>query len=235
MNSLAVAGISFTLFVTLEWVFWLSPAKQFFQEVSRRANAFWWIQPYYLIRLFVFVSILLATKADLWPVFSGGVKWLYSLGLGLCLVVLSFLSARVSVGTFWRKVRKWYSEDRSAFLRTLFYIVVYPGFVEELLFRWYFTAMLWTSFGWWTVVAVSTLNMTWHLPYWIEEFGFRSKDGWVKMSRTPLLPASIFAMALTAIALVAHNLVGSILAHAFGDWAGAVVRATDVSSLKVQE
>ena len=88
MNTLVIAGGSFILFMVLEWVFWRSPANQFFEKIARRMV--WWIQPYYIIRLVTLGGILLFARPKLWPVFSKGEGWFYSLGLGLCLIALSF-------------------------------------------------------------------------------------------------------------------------------------------------
>jgi len=234
MNALVIAGGSFVLFMALEWVVWRSPANRFFERIARRMV--WWIQPYYIIRLVTLGGILLFVRPKLWPVFSKGEGWFYSLGLGLCLIALSFLSLRVSPTAFWQSIRGWYKEDRRSFVQSLIYLVLYPGFVEELMFRWFFTALLWESLGWWTVGVVPVLNIIWHLDYWNALYGFSKQEGGWKKGITGLVaPVTTFAMALTVIAVLTHNLIGPIMAHVFGDWAGLVLQRSPSLSSKIQQ
>jgi len=215
-----VTTISFLLFLFLEWAFWRSPAKNFFERIEKASV--WWVQPHYVLRMFVLCLVLLITRVNLWPVFTGGISWLLSLGSGALLVWMSFLSFRIPGGNFWQKVKLWYREDKPSFAKTIFYLLVYPAFMEELLYRWFFTGILWTQIGWWVIILGPVLNIAWHIPYWSCAYTLRTRDDWQAFSVKLLMPATSFAIALTIVAVTTHNLIGPVIAHAFGDWAGLV-------------
>ncbi len=58
--------------------------------------------------------------------------------LGIFLSVGSYFSLKVSYPVSWKEVHRWYRDDRWSFIRNILYLRIYPGFVEELLFRWFF-------------------------------------------------------------------------------------------------
>lgn len=227
MTTLIIAGVLFALLLVLEWLFWLSPLKSVIQRLTQRMGLwFYIIPPHYIIRVSVLCAVLWLSDLELWPIFAGGVSWVYSLVLGVLLIFPSFFAVRDPHQTFWQKVYDWYSEDSLSFAQSVVYLIVYPGFVEELLFRWFFTASLWPTFGWWTLVVSPLLNVIWHLPVWIDltRAQASSSKNWQTMLVGLVGPATIFAITLTAVAIVTHNLIGPILAHAFGDWCGLVLQ-----------
>jgi len=227
ITMLIVASVSFAFLLILEWLFWLSPLKPVIERLTRRMGPWFYIvPPHYITRLAVLCAVLWLSDLDLWPVFAGGASWCYSLGLGILFILLSYAAVRVPHPAFWQTVRFWYQEDSLSFVLNVVYLVVYPGFVEELLFRWFFTAALWPMFGWWTLVVSPLLNILWHLPVWIDLTRAQTPRG---ENRQAMLvgmagPATTFAIALTAIAMVTHNLIGPVLVHAFGDWCGLVLQ-----------
>ena len=230
-NQLIIACISFVLFLILEWVFWLSPAKSFIKALIPNQAFWWWIQPHYLFRLFVLGILLVFARVQLWLLFMGGLNWLSSLGLGVLLIILSFFSLRLSLGYFWQNVQQWYGEDWFSFTKTIAYLFIYPGFVEELMMRWFFPAILWNDFGWWVIIVCPLLNIIWHLPYWIDSFELRGKRMWQGFALNTLLPVTTFAVVLTFVSVLTQNLIGSIFAHVFGDWAGLFLQRTQTRSL----
>ncbi len=221
LNSLTIAGNFFVCLLVLEWLFWMSPLKHTSELLSNKMGAWFYVlQPHYIIRVLALcvIWVLWSSHLELWSVFTGGRNWFYSFSLGIILSVLS--SLKVPHRTFWQEARHWYQEDRHSFARSILYLLVYPGLVEELLFRWFFTAILWARFGWWTVVIVPILNIIWHLPVWWDTFkGRKWQDIFVG-----IIPITTFAIALTAIAITTNNLIGPVIAHAFGDWCGLILQ-----------
>jgi membrane protease YdiL (CAAX protease family) len=96
--------------------------------------------------------------------------------------------------------------------------------VEELLFRWFFPALLWPMLGYGVLLAAPAINLIWHLPVWWDYAGHQQSERKGAALAAVALPATGFALALTVLAVLTHNLAGVVLAHAFGDWAGSVVR-----------
>ena len=224
MNKLLnVTVISGLVFLVLEWVFWRSPAKFLFEKISK-TSLWWWIQPHYLLRMLILGLVLFTTKVNLWPIFANSTNWFLSLGAGIFLGLGSLWPVRASAGNFWQKVKAWYFKDKYSFVQTIFYLVVYGGFAEELLFRWFFAGILWLQIGWWVIILGPALNIIWHIPYWSYLYKLQTKDDWRTFSVKLLMPATFFAIVLTSIVVFTHNLIGPIIAHAFSDWVGAVLR-----------
>lgn len=222
MKSLTIASVFFLALMVLEWLFWLSPLKRTLERwFSRMGVWFYVFQPHYIIRVLVLCAIVRfwSSQLNLWPVFAGGRNGFRSFVLGVLLSALSLFSLKVPHRVFWQKVRQWYQEDRRSFVGAILYLLVYPGFVEELLFRWFFTATLWPSFRWWTLVLVPALNMIWHLPIW----GMFKGKQWQEIIRI-VIPITTFVAALTAVAIITTNILGPLIAHAFGDWCSLVLQ-----------
>lgn len=231
MTALTAAVVLFVLLFALEWLFWLSPLKPAVHRLTQLMGSWFYVAPpHYIARLLVFLAVLWIWKPDLWPIFAGGSNWYYSLVQGLVLMLLTYMFA-AKIGlldrhTFWWRAQTWYQEDPVPLARHTCYLVVYPGFVEELLFRWFFVASLWPSLGWWTLVVSPMLNIAWHLPVWIDMVRSQGAgtEKWQAALVGMVVPATAFAVLLTISAATTHNLAGAVMAHAFGDWCGVVQR-----------
>lgn len=235
MPRLEAVAVLFVLLLALEWLFWLSPLKSSVQHLSNKLGRWFYVfPPHYLARLMALFVVLAVWRPALWPAFSGGVNWFYSCVVGLALVMLTYLIGQqtglVHQQTFVQGVRTWYRQDPAAFVGYLCYLVIYPGLVEELLFRWFFVAALWPELGWWTLGVAPALNIGWHLPVWIDMVRGQGADKqrFRAMMAAIAGPATVFALLLTVAGAAVHNLAGVVLAHAFADWAGEVQRRTPV-------
>lgn len=220
------ALILFILLTALEWLFWLSPARTRINQLMKRLGDWYMLVPYhYLLRLVLLGGVLLWDRPELWPLFAAGWNWLWSFGLGLVLVGLTYRQlvqmSGVSLHAFVRHASAYHRSGAGSWLHAA-YVLAYPAFVEELIWRWFFVAALWPVIGWWTVLVGPLLNLIWHLPVWVSQFG-PSAEG-RKTLLIVAFHATLFAMLLTVVAGLTQNLAGAILAHAFGDWAGTVLR-----------
>lgn len=223
------AAVLLAVLVLLEYLFWLSPLAPWFGRATTRLGDWYYLLPYhYLLRVGALGGVVLWLRPALWPTFAGGAPWLYSLLWGLMLAAvtwaLGLALGQITRQTFAQKARTWRREEGWRFWVHAAYLAVYPGFVEEWLFRWFFLAALWPAMGWWAALAAPVLNLVWHLPVWWD-FAAGAPAG-QRGGRlfSVAFPAGVFALLLTLVAALTHNLAGPVLAHAFGDWVGGVSR-----------
>lgn len=217
--------VLFLVLVALEWLFWVSPLAPRFEKLTNALGDWYYLLPYhYLVRVAALIGVIYAFRPALWPSFAGGAHWAYSLLWGLVLgaisLVLGLRMGQTDRAAFVRKAGAWQRAEGWRFWVHMAYLYVYPGFVEELLFRWFFLAALWPVAGWWAVLLAPLLNLGWHMPVWFDYA--RHHQGMTVFSMA--FPAAIFALVLTLLSALTHNLAGPVLAHGFSDWVGGVTR-----------
>jgi membrane protease YdiL (CAAX protease family) len=223
--------ILFLMLLALEWLFWLSPLAPRLERLTGALGDWYYLLPYhYLLRLAALAGVIWALHPALWPAFAGGANWLYSAMWGLLLAAvtwtLGLAMGQTDRATFARKASAWRREGGWRFWVHAAYLVICPGFVEELLFRWFFLAALWPVAGWWAALLAPLLNLGWHLPVWVDYATHGQQTRRAAAVLAMAVPAAIFALLLTFLSALTHNLLGPALAHGFGDWVGGVTRYT---------
>jgi len=208
----------------LEWLFWMSPLKGHFASLTRSLWSWhsigYYIFPYHYLARIAFLSLVLSVyRVELWTPLMGG-RLALSLGVGLAvsalLVLLSTKGSRRGLKVLLRLHRK---QDLPFWLDKV-YLFVYPGLMEELIFRWVLLAVLWPLASWWSIAVMTVYNLIWHLPVWTHQFGpiFESRGRALIL----ILPAAALSILLGCLAVITHNLLGAVLIHGVADWLGSI-------------
>lgn len=222
-----IAALVLVLLLTaLEYLHWLSPLAPRFQRWENKLGNWYYLFPFhYITRLVLLGIVMYAFRPNMaWPLFAGGAAWGWSLLGGLVLLVIGMpvvllRPMNLTVGAFFQKAGDWRRATGWRFWVQTGYITAFPGFVEELLFRWVVPAALWPVIGWWVLVVGPFAMAVWHIPVWWVHFA-----GQRAAFRITLMQTTIYSILLTLIAVSTGNIAGCVFAHAFGDWAGSAMR-----------
>jgi len=204
----------------LEYLFWLSPIKPFIDKLLFKGTVFFVFPLHYWIRICLTSVIVFSFNPGLHNSFGNFATWVHSLLLGLAICGGSLAGFNVRLSRLGAAVR---SSASTRFWIHSVYILVYPSLVEELLCRWLLVWMLLPQIGWWVVLIAPAINILWHLPVWVESVMIDRTVPWNRVWSMSM-PAFVFAVLLTVGYVLTKNIIGVIVAHAFGDWVNIAIQ-----------